>query len=355
MTRDEYMGSLAAALASYSPELRKEIIDDFSEHFDAGQAQGLSDQQIIDALGSVEEVVANIDEPRRPLPVPVSQPAGGVDALQIDARLAIDRVVLRASRDGQISYRLRCRGFVTANRFRLDDRLDGHTLRLTVVPPAASAVMIGALTLEVYLPASFGQIVIGAASADVDAERITAALWEIQTSSGDIELEDGGGPLTFISQSGDVDVDGWQGDITATTISGDVMLSDCQGAVKAVTRSGDIEIDDAQGPQAVASAVSGDVSYRGGHQELTITTNSGDIDLQVGETSAQLKAFAASGDIDVQLDDGLTLDGTASTDRGDLDIDIDQPRTAARGMARFSGGRLRMTVHSASGDISLSD
>ena len=63
MNRQEYMAALEKALAPYDDELRKEIMDDFEDHFVYGLRSGHSEEEIITSLGSIDEVLRNIDEP----------------------------------------------------------------------------------------------------------------------------------------------------------------------------------------------------------------------------------------------------------------------------------------------------
>lgn len=61
MNRQEYMDTLKKALESFGDEIRDEIVSDYEEHFNMGAAAGKTDEQIADELGSVEELVEELN------------------------------------------------------------------------------------------------------------------------------------------------------------------------------------------------------------------------------------------------------------------------------------------------------
>ncbi|MCR5829949.1 MAG: DUF1700 domain-containing protein [Lachnospiraceae bacterium] len=62
MTRIEYMTELKAGLCGFDKDVREEIINDYTEHFDEGLALGKSEEEICNELGSVEELVKELKE-----------------------------------------------------------------------------------------------------------------------------------------------------------------------------------------------------------------------------------------------------------------------------------------------------
>lgn len=61
MNRQEYMNKLSEALKAFDDDIREEIINDYEEHFSAGLASGKTEEQIIAELGSVEELVDELN------------------------------------------------------------------------------------------------------------------------------------------------------------------------------------------------------------------------------------------------------------------------------------------------------
>lgn len=61
MTREEYMEKLEKALDRFDDELKEDIINDYTEHFTIGLANGKSDEEVIEELGSIDELVDELD------------------------------------------------------------------------------------------------------------------------------------------------------------------------------------------------------------------------------------------------------------------------------------------------------
>jgi uncharacterized membrane protein len=60
MTKQEYLNALRRSLYGYPEDFRKDIIDAFEGHFLEGFAQGQTEEEIVENLGTVEEVMENI-------------------------------------------------------------------------------------------------------------------------------------------------------------------------------------------------------------------------------------------------------------------------------------------------------
>lgn len=61
MTKNEYMEKLNEALSGFDSEIRDEIVADYEEHFEAGQANGKTDDEIAEELGSIEDLVNELN------------------------------------------------------------------------------------------------------------------------------------------------------------------------------------------------------------------------------------------------------------------------------------------------------
>ncbi len=62
MNRQEYMSELKAALAGFDQNIATEIITDYEEHFDIGAAEGRTEEQICEELGSIQELISEIKQ-----------------------------------------------------------------------------------------------------------------------------------------------------------------------------------------------------------------------------------------------------------------------------------------------------
>ena len=61
MSRQEYMSKLIEALSSFDEDIRTEIINDYEDHFVNGLKSGKSEDEIAEELGSIEELVSDLN------------------------------------------------------------------------------------------------------------------------------------------------------------------------------------------------------------------------------------------------------------------------------------------------------
>lgn len=61
MNKEQYINELRSKLSGFDEELVNEILQDYEEHFTLGYAQGKSDEQIIASLGTIEDLVKEIE------------------------------------------------------------------------------------------------------------------------------------------------------------------------------------------------------------------------------------------------------------------------------------------------------
>ncbi|MBP5599610.1 MAG: DUF4097 family beta strand repeat protein [Lachnospiraceae bacterium] len=62
MNKEQYMKALVEALSSFDEEIKNEIVSDYEEHFDNGLQDGKTEEQIIAELGSIDELVKELNE-----------------------------------------------------------------------------------------------------------------------------------------------------------------------------------------------------------------------------------------------------------------------------------------------------
>ncbi len=66
MTKQEYMDQLKEKLKIFDDELAKEIVDDYESHFHDGNANGRSEEEICEELGTIDEVVEELKQLYQP-------------------------------------------------------------------------------------------------------------------------------------------------------------------------------------------------------------------------------------------------------------------------------------------------
>jgi hypothetical protein len=170
---------------------------------------------------------------------------------------------------------------------------------------------------------------------DITAPRGTQL--EAGSGSGDLRLQDLGGPLKANTGSGTIEASGFSGRVQLETGSGDVR-AELQAAndVKATTGSGSIHLQGVEGT-LFAETGSGDIEI-GGHPSSNwkIETGSGSVTLGVGNAHFTLDASTGSGS--VHSDPPITTHG--ALERHHIQGDI-------------NGGGPTVRVETGSGDIRI--
>ena len=62
MNKQEYMYNLFEALTPFGDEVRQEIVDDYEEHFSMGLSEGKTEEQIVEELGSIDDLVNELKD-----------------------------------------------------------------------------------------------------------------------------------------------------------------------------------------------------------------------------------------------------------------------------------------------------
>ena len=62
MNKQEYMYNLFEALRPFDEDVRNEIISDYEEHFADGLACGKTEEQIVEELGPIDELIAELKD-----------------------------------------------------------------------------------------------------------------------------------------------------------------------------------------------------------------------------------------------------------------------------------------------------
>ncbi|MEA5027012.1 MAG: DUF4097 family beta strand repeat-containing protein [Erysipelotrichaceae bacterium] len=346
MIKQEYMDALEKALEPYDDDLRQEIMNDFEEHFVYGLKSGHTEEEIINSLGSVEEVIRNIDEPIKSKPEPKAQElirTASVRNVLIKAdNVGVD-IDLHRSADHHVHY-----DYVPANSYfnnkqsniRLIKTIEeGDTLIVSLEKDFQNDKRSGFFLdglLNVEIPADLETVSIIGKQGDIDITDLIVGSLSVNTMSGDIDIvEVAAQKINVNSTNGDIKISESTGDINCRSINGDTDLDNCRAAVVSIANTnGDIDAD-------VYAEV------------LTAKTTNGDIDLDIKGAMKQLLVETVSGDIAVLLQNALTFNGRVESLRGDVDIRVDYPCTVRRNCYLFSDGQTGIDVKSLNGDIEI--
>lgn len=174
-------------------------------------------------------------------------------------------------------------------------------------------------------------------SIDYDITAPKGTQLEASSGSGDLRLQDLGGPLKANTGSGSIDAGGFSGRVLLQTGSGDIRAGlQAANDVKATTGSGSIHLQGVEGA-LFAETGSGDMEI-GGHPtaDWKLETGSGSVTLNVGGAHFSLDASTGSGT--VHSDPPISMHG--SLERHHVQGDV-------------NGGGPTVRIETGSGDIRI--
>lgn len=174
-------------------------------------------------------------------------------------------------------------------------------------------------------------------SIDYDITAPKGTQLEASSGSGDLRLQDLGGPLKANTGSGSIEAGGFTGRVELQTGSGDIRAGlQSSNDVKATTGSGGIHLQGVNGA-LFAETGSGDIEIGGRpNAPWKLETGSGDVTLTTGSSRFTLDASTGSGS--VHSDPPITMHG--SLDRHHITGDI-------------NGGGPTVRIETGSGDIRI--
>lgn len=345
MNRQEYMAALEKALAPYDDELRKEIMDDFEDHFVYGLRSGHSEEEIITSLGSIDEVLRNIDEPIVHVEKEKQQSlvkSTSIRNVVVDTQGAgVDINIIQSSdQDVHYEYEQSSSYFntrqsdINVNRIIKED-----TLYIMLDKGSNDNKLINlflAGSLSVSVPKEIASLKIIGKQGDIDIIDLDIGHLEASTISGDISLNSIKTIKTMLqTTNGDIDIDDCVGDITTKTVNGDV------------------EVNDSKAKVIIINSSNGDVSLSSKVEELAVKSTNGDIDLAVDDQIKKMFIETMSGDISLSVAKKVTFSGCIESLRGDIDIDVDFPYMVKRNCYTFTEGSTSVDIRTLNGDIAV--
>lgn len=351
MNKREYLSALEAALSGLDGDARSEILGDYEEHFAQSARNGVSDDEVIRALGSVEECAeavyeliggASNAEPR-------SNAAGERDAKSGE----------RANGSAAASDGERANGGAAAsdeasrNGAPTELEIDAFYADIEILPSSdgkPSSEFFGSKScaalfyserrgtawrigmkrvahsfnnnarVQVMLPSEVKRVTFNSGSGNLSIRGAAFAELNCETASGDFELSGAViGSARLRSKSGDMSVErcAFKG-LSMNTLSGDAeALNTCADSFAVVTASGDVTLSGISSKQCSATTASGDLSARSlDCGTLELKTASGDLNVS-GCTAERLAAKSASGDVSASVSAKRL---SAASVSGDVDV-----------------------------------
>ena len=371
MTKQEYFDELRRKLRDY-PEEYAELREAFEEHFEEGRKNGQSEEEIIEELGTVDEMIENLGLPKHRADIrndfeDLGNAFGsflnslgdtieeGMRSLDLETRLkdfseriadvtetAVNEATrpqsgyvggpirrievwgnamdlnLSASKDSDVHYEYSPGLTVFAksiNELKITNELDNVVFRES---SPSGALVRSSSTLDLKIPEGVA-IEFHSKSGDLRAENITLEQLEAKTLSGDHKLTDiSCGSIRIDSVSGDMELKRVSyRDLHIKTVSGDYDLDGCSGSTSIETVSGDIEIDSLQGENVFLKSTSGDIDISCICDRFQSSALSGDQKIRFIDLVNNAEISAKTGDIDLETElDNCRVDAKTST--GDI-------------------------------------
>jgi hypothetical protein len=182
---------------------------------------------------------------------------------------------------------------------------------------------------------------------------------EVRGETGDIQIENTGGPVRISTRSGDISLNGANGVIEISAESGDISIGGCQTpSLSMEIKSGDISLVDVIGTVNARSA-SGNMSATNmDGKVLSLETVSGDLSVSsILPINNVVNLRTVSGDVSLTVPASSNARVALSTLRGEISADVDlsdRHETAQRVTGTMGSGGGQIDVSAVTGDISIS-
>jgi len=341
MTQKAYLNALEEALAGINANDKEELMADFKEHFSIGLDEGKSEEEIINHLGTVNELVESLDLKKlktNPQETKVDRTfSEEIDKVIIDGLHADVTISVSEDNQAHVDYDISKRLLGKLNT-EVTTHQEGKTLTVTVsVLNKIFRNNLDPIDLNIQLPQAIKTLNCKTVSGDITIDELEFETLELQSVSGDIELEN----LT----TDKININGVSSDLNCANIKGNFQLK---------TVSGDIEIDQHTGSELKIETVSGDIDYEGSASEIRVTTTTGDGCFKANSI-AEFNVITVSGDMNLECgieDKGLTVNMVSHS--GELSIgdkDYDTPRHHQSII--IGDGKIKANLKSISGDFSI--
>lgn len=361
MKREEYMKVLRAALKDMDNEISVEIISDYEQHFEQGLNSGKTEEQICEELGSIDELIEDINglrkniKPKQPqeaniLDVPARTEEQEDQILGAGKKIIVDTkgadVVIGKSNNQKVDAYYENFGNVKQQmlyHFYFYEEADTIFIGVNQTETKGgffNRLLVPDMKITIFIPDGMESVRIKTPSGDTRIDGISLSEVDIETVSGDIAIQQ-----SIIEKVG----------IRAT--SGDINIRNVKSKyINMRSTSGDVEVVDVISEQCYIGSSSGDVrclNITG--MKLEVTSASGDISISEG-MAENMKIQTSSGDVNMARLKVVELMGNCSS--GDIS---GENLTIVNGGIQSASGDLiinrvlgnHLTCGSKSGDIKL--
>ena len=174
---------------------------------------------------------------------------------------------------------------------------------------------------------------------------------DLQTSGGNMNVENVNGTIVGETSGGDVEVDKLAGTVKLTTSGGNVRLLNSNGELTFETSGGDIVGEDLTGKVRVETS-GGNITIRRTDASLYGETSGGDIRVELKDNKG-IDLTTSGGNVVVNLPKSITGDVDAETSGGDVSCDFSFSGKLKDGSlhGQINGGGQKIRLGSSGGDI----
>lgn len=343
MNKDEYLKKLKQRLNQLNIDGKEEIMNDFTNHFELGHQDGLSDDELIHSLGSIDEILESFEGLSKQTQDDIivdghahkKEFVDKIKTLNISARHADTQ--LSESNDGRIHVDLYKEG-------KLLDRLS-YTLTtyqeeseyFIKVLPLFPYKNSGHYELNVQVPSNLETILLSTSSGEIEGKNIKVNQLIVQSASGDIEIE------KIHSQSLKFDV-----------ASSEINLNEVYGNLEIRCVSGEIQIKDSKGSTFSYKGVSGDLTIHGDYEHINLNHVSGDIRAEF-KIIQQMNGSSTSGDLNLKIgnNDNLLVNSHSVSGECDISLNNKEIHIERNGSFQVGNPNCHIKLNTISGDINL--
>lgn len=397
MTKQEYILELNEALATYPQDFRNDILEAFEGHFQEGLDNGLSEEEVIDTLGSIDEVLENIqmmsgDTQRSYSETNYSDPNSAIkanmNALKSNIKELTKQISEAVSQNINVNFDFTTdksaeptyysfshnniptvtingnldveiiKGLENSYEFKPYQSVFSKGIPELEVDESEDVANLnlrsGSGLLKLTLNDAVKELNIKSPSLDIIISDLTLTTLNAISFSGDIRCDNITSEKVDIStKSGDIYMNNTTAkELNATSISGDVDLITGEGILNVKSTSGDVEITNFRSLSLEASSVSGDVDVTVDAVNANISSTSGDVTVECYVEFETLKASSVSGDVELRSPN-KNIHLFARTLSGDLDISDYQYEQVNRNEYLIGDASSEATLDSKSGDITV--
>lgn len=343
MTREKYMNTLRDRLNQLNTEGREDILNDFETHFTLGKQNGHSDEELMESLGSIEEILesyenlnqSNIEKILIDGHDQKKEFTNKITTIDISARHADTKIT--TSNDNGFHVDLYKEGkFLERLSHALIAYQEEAVFYVKVLPlfPHKSS---GQYDLSIQVPKDLSILILNTSSGDGTLKHITVHEIRINSASGDFRLMD------IHSERVDIEV-----------ASSDFKLMDVRGDMYIRSASGDFQIEQSNGENFNYQSASGDLKLNGDYETIHLNNVSGDINAQL-KTIKQMHISNVSADIHVKIENSndllissSTLNGTCEAYQSGKDLMLKQ-----LGQVQIGEPKTQIKLKTISGEIRL--